>query len=256
MMDIKTKLKDEPLFMSGKGTIENVQMLNYLEERGITTIEDLIYYTPTYFENFGLEVYNAMIEVYKHEYLGEPLVTDVLFDKEYEHSDDGYWECSQDIERLGLRGVFRSVFEELRPYYCIVDFFEADLEKCRCHMKIYPYKGTYDKWEAVPSEKYKGKKFKIEQLLHDGVIGRKSIDLAGYYLRYIEQKRKEQQANIGLDDSATLSDLKKQLQSLLEMINNFDTQISSIQESIESIEKGESGNARKRKVYPGNKRTN
>lgn len=238
-MDIKTRLEDDPiLFMSVKSLTARGQMIKYLEERGIITIEDLINCSPTYFKGYRKAVYNAMIEVYKHEYLGEPLVTDVLFDKEYEHSDSGYQECSRDLERLGLKGV-----SERRSaiFYRIISFFEAD-EKC-----VKKGTGYYDPdvWKVFPSEKYNGKKFNIEQLLIDHAIESKGVNLSSYYLNYMEQKRKEQQVNIGIDDSATLSDLKKQFQSLLEMRDNLDAQIQSIQESIERIERGENENVRK-----------
>lgn len=238
-MDIKTRLEDDTiLFMTVNNLLARGQMIKYLEEEGITTIEDLINCSPTYFKGYRKPVYNAMIEVYKHEYLGEPLVTDVLFDKEYDHSDAGYKECSRDLERLGLKGVSE---KRKRIFFRIISFFEADY---KCIKKGASYRDNV--YETVPSEKYNGKKFKIEQLLIEHVIESKGVNLSGYYLNYLEQKRKEEQkANNGLDDFATLSDLKKQFQSLLEMKDNLDEQIKLIQESIEKIERGENENVRK-----------
>lgn len=240
-MDIKTRLEDDTiLFMTVNNLGARGQMIKYLEKEGITTIEDLINCSPTYFKGYRKQIYNAMIDVYKHEYLGEPLVTDVLFDKEYDHSEAGYKECIRDLERLGLKGLSESRDE---IFFSILSFFEAGY---KCIEKTGLNSRRYDVYETVPSEKYNGKKFKIEQLLIEHVIESKGVNLSGYYLNYLEQKRKEEQkANNGLDDFATLSDLKKQFQSLLEMKNNLDEQIKLIQESIERIERGENEHVRK-----------
>lgn len=239
-MDIKTRLEDDTfLFMSVNNLKSREHMIRYLEKREITTIEDLINCSLTYFNRYRKPVCNAMIDVYKHEYLGEPLVRDVLFDKEYDHSDLGYKECTRDLERLGLEGV-RERRESI--FLRITSFFEADYKE----IEGGPNYNCLDKLKAFPSEKYNGKKFKIEQLLIEHVIESKGVNLSGYYLNYLEQKRKEEQkANNGLDDFATLSDLKKQFQSLLEMKDNLDEQIKLIQESIERIERGENEHVRK-----------
>lgn len=214
-MDIKTELKDDTLlFTSAKNPDAKAKMLNYLKGRGIITIEDLINCSSTFFRGNTKRKYMALIAVYRHEILGEPLITDVLLGKEYQYNTEGYFEFIKDIERLGLKSYAHGLLRKIHEV-------EYDLES-------------------------KNRKISVEQSLRDGIIQAPGVDLAGYYLRYIEQKRKkEQQANIVLDDSATLSDLKKQFQSLLEMRDNLDAQIRTIQESIDSIERGENGNVRK-----------
>lgn len=213
-MDIKTELKDDTLlFTPAKNPDARAKMLNYLKGRGIITIEDLINCSATFFRGNTKRRYMALIAVYRHEFLGEPLITDVLLGKEYQYNTEGYFEFIKDIERLGLKGYAQGLLRKIHET-------EYDLES-------------------------KNKKISVEQSLRDGIIKAPGVDLAGYYLRYIEQKRKEQQANKEIDDSATLSDLKKQFQSLLEMRDNLDEQIKSIQESIERIERGESENVRK-----------
>ena len=42
-MDIKTKLKDEPLFMSARHLSGKTLIINTLSKKGIITIEDLIF---------------------------------------------------------------------------------------------------------------------------------------------------------------------------------------------------------------------
>lgn len=223
-MDIKTELKNDTLlFIPAENQVSAASMIRYLNSRGITTIEDLINCDANFFRGNTKIQYRPIIEVYRHEFLGEPLVIDILLEKEYEYSDDGHRECENDIRRLGLRGNIDKYF----PRYI-----------SRLERKFGP---RFEQDESIDIDK----KISMEKLLHDGAIKRYAIDLAGYYLRYIEQKRKEQQSNKEIDDSTTLSDLKKQFQSLLEMRDNLDEQIKSIQESIERIERGESGNVRK-----------
>lgn len=101
-MDIKTKLKDDNvLFSSSSNSSSTAQILEYLEKKGIITVEDLINANPKIFYFAIRNIYTAMIHVLRNAYLNEPLVHDDLLQKKYIKDDLG--ECLfEDILALGL----------------------------------------------------------------------------------------------------------------------------------------------------------
>ena len=74
-MDIKTKLKDDNvLFSNSSNSSSTVQILGYLEKKGIITVEDLINADPKIFYFAIKNIYTAMIHVLRNAKLNKPLV--------------------------------------------------------------------------------------------------------------------------------------------------------------------------------------
>lgn len=82
-MDLKTELSKESIFIEKS---QSVITINNLNKKGIYTIEDFINNdvekitkTPT-----TRKTYRAIQKILRYKYLGEPLVLDIILDKEYD----------------------------------------------------------------------------------------------------------------------------------------------------------------------------
>lgn len=221
-MDIKTKLEDDKvLFADFQSNVARVNILMVLNKKGIYTVEDLINVDMKDLPASNRKTYNAMAHVFRHAYLGQDLVYDELFQIEYKMDSVGYSRyygsntktpgdvksCALNLLRLGLaKGEIAVVMNQLRS--------------------------------MVPAEAT----FTIEELMRDKKVNSTGPNLSRYYLQYIDNKKTKEQETTNTSensiDTSILSELKKQLSSLIIMKDGLEQQMNSLQQQIETLEGG------------------
>ena len=207
-MDVNIRLENDPiLFLNSNDNKALVQMLNAFHNMGIYTVSDLINYDDRKFSQNNKKKYRAIVQVLKHAYLGQDLVFDVLFEKQYNNNETGIEECVSDMEKMG--------FAMSGPY------------AVWGRLEIFLYN-------------YKEDKFSMEYVLKNCYdIDSRGPSLRQYYVQYIDEKKKKKQDEL-LEKNipGTLEYLRKQLLFLMEMRNNVDEQIKEINEQIKLTDKG------------------
>lgn len=236
-MDIKTRLEDDTVLLCRptKHKSENTKIIRNLNKRGVFTIEDLINYDLKKIISGIRPIFMSMIDVYRHEYLEEPLVLEVLFDKEYEHSFEGYKESFKDLRKLGL--ISLGNWDRI---YTLISHFDGKVIEDKT-------KPNHQLVGVIVSPKYVDKKFNLQPLLEvdNYIVKNDAVDLRGYYLEYLEKKKNQSQCNIKSNEADILAELKKQLQFLISMRDNIDEQINLIQKELKENDRGENKNVRK-----------
>ena len=212
-MNLKTKLSDESIFYK---KVQSNIAINRLNSKGIHTVEDFI--------NGDVEkmttsprtrkVFRALQKILRYKYLNEPLILDIILEKEY---DDKTLECqlSKDLASLGFE-VYHP--EELAKKY---------LKKHgTCKMiDLLLTKTIFDVYDT-----YELRNFYIE-----------------YYNAQMKKKKDEKNEtshNI-VENKEELEILKNELMVLLDQRDALDIKISSLLEQINTLEGSKNNNARK-----------
>ena len=160
-------------------------------------------YDQTQFNRLNAHYLGALIQILKYKYLGEELVNDVILEAKYTRSDKK--RLAKDLRRLG---------------------FGRDLQGLEARIKRFV--------EEAPTE------FTMEDVLRSktpmGLLG--SADFKGFYLEYIEEKKKKEQAEENAPIKDVLEGLKLQLEGLIKMRNGIDRQIQDVQNQINALNNG------------------
>ena len=204
-MNTKIKLQDEPVFLG-----RNSLFFQTLNQKGIYTVEDYInadieqIMTSTQTRN-KVRAYKRIL---KYKYLGEPLVVDVLLDKQY-HLYGSDKEMISDVKHLGFDGLYcDGIRERYSTNYSHIKMISIVL-------------GMVSKYS------------------------KRNAGLVNFYEDYYYTKIKNQETNEIASDKDSLDSLKNELVSLINKRNELETQISSLLEQINTLEGGKSVNARK-----------
>ncbi len=209
MMDVNTKLRDDKFLFPNE--VDNNKrksnasgiIVTALNKRGIETVNDLFNYDQTQFNRLNAHYLGALIQILKYKYLGEELVNDVILEAKYTRSDKK--RLAKDLRRLG---------------------FGRDLQGLEARIKRFV--------EEAPTE------FTMEDVLRSktpmGLLG--SADFKGFYLEYIEEKKKKEQAEENAPIKDVLEGLKLQLEGLIKMRNGIDRQIQDVQNQINALNNG------------------
>lgn len=211
MMDVNTKLRDDkflfPNEVDNKKSNASGIIVTALNKRGIETVNDLFNYDQTQFNRLNAHYLGALIQILKYKYLGEELVNDVILEAKYTRSDKK--RLAKDLRRLG---------------------FGRDLQELEARTQRF--------MEEAPTE------FTMEDVLKSDnryistmrLLG--NADFKGFYLEYIEEKKKKEQAEENAPTKDVLEGLKLQLEGLIKMRDGIDRQIQDVQNQINALNNG------------------
>lgn len=216
-MDINTKLRDdkflfpEELENDIKKSNASGIIVTALNKRGIETISDLFNYDQTQFNRLNAHYLGALIQIMRYRYLGEELVNDVLLESEYSNSMKDDKRLAKDLRRLGFGrdlGELEAIVRRFREENSSVVSMEEVLN---------------------PNNRF----FARMRLLGNA-------DFRGFYLGYIEDKKKKDQAEENSPTKDVLEGLKLQLEGLVKMRDGLDRQIQDVQSQINALNGGQS----------------
>ena len=220
MMDVNTKLRNDKFLFpdelendSKKSNATGI-MVAALNKRGIETVNDLIHYDQTKFNSLNAHYLSALIQILKYKYLGEELVSDVIFEYKYSRSSKDKKKLARDLRRLGFgRGIEElearaQRFMDETPEFTMEDVLKSDNRYMRT-MKLFG-----------------------------------NADFRGFYLEYINEKRKKEMQERTLPPQDVMSALKQQLESLVLLRADLDKQIESITKQINAIDGGHQKNGK------------
>lgn len=156
-MDINTKIEDDQILISTIfDKIKKGQFLRAFREKKIYTINDFINLDESEYPKETSKVYNAMKDIYRHEYLGEELINSEVLSKVYKRGYGSSQECIIDLENIGI--VCGS----------------------RKHIKINPV-FNYDNISV----------YTMEEVLRGNIDCTRQYDfIKNYYLRYLDKEKK------------------------------------------------------------------
>lgn len=210
-MNIKTRLEDDRvLFLSFLNNTSRSNILKDFNKKGIFTVEDFINADTKIFNNASRNIYTAMIHVFRYAYLNEPLVYDVLLQKKYSNHDLEGMEIVKDFIRLGL---------------CRNDRYLAG---------------------SIISEivsNYSGEVLTMEYILKNIKPSTHGPNLKSFYINYLEKMKDVNYFKN--NEEIFLSELKAELQTLINMRQELDQKIDVLQEKISNYDEGSIKHGRK-----------
>lgn len=211
-MDVNTNLReDEFLFPSeNRNNRASELVIKWLNKNEIYTINDLINCNQNDFRSYGFYFIRALVQIMRYRYLGEELINDVLLEKEY--TKKSVMALTKDLRMLGF-GQNNMSNKEMEKNVQL--FLSSQVE------------------EPITMEQV------LKEIKGVGVRPVSNADFSGFYLGYLEQKRKNDQQDISNPTKEVLEGLKLQLQGLVMMRNGLDKQIEDIQKQIDTLNKGE-----------------
>lgn len=229
-MDINTKIEnDSVLFKNMVNSNSKGQFLRYFGQIGVSTVEDFLKINECDYPKQSRYVYLAMSHIFRHAYLNQELVYDVILEKTYNNEEEKRYEIAiDDIYRLGL--------------------VKLDVPKRALVKKLK---------EAVTEHS-----FSMRNILEDNpgnIINDSTYCIRNYYIKYMKLKeeleinnfKKNQKIyefiakNENNDEIDSLNELKMQLQILNSLSKKLDQQIESLQAKINEMEGKNVGNGRK-----------
>ena len=225
-MDIKTRLENEELF-SFQPNIGKKRIIA-LNNKGIFTIEDFLnsdvaHITTT---SYMRKYYIAVQHILKYKYKGEPLVLDVLLDKEYEVSREKY----------GLNPSFEPIIANAPK----LGFKPRSFSQIARHILAL---------KMIKNDDYSAKNDGYKQNYYTVSIFEilKGLALAGDKLAqfYVEYHEKQELENKQQTSSETLKKIKKEIDLLTSQENELDQKIYQLEKQVQTLEGGNIVNGRK-----------
>lgn len=229
-MDIKTRLENEDLFDSQN--VKGKNRITSLNEHGIFTVEDfincdIVNITKTsYLRRYYIAIQHAL----KYKYKGEPLVSDVLLDKEFEFDRTKFG--------LGVSSNYRiGIMEKLG--------FKVD-PSTRIAKKIVENKmkanDDYYQHSAAKNGGFKQDSYKVSIIEILKSIAQSGDKLAQFYVEYKEKQELEEKQQTS---SETLQKLKSEIVLLTTQRDELDERIRQLMEQVQTLEGGNIVNGRK-----------
>lgn len=228
-MDIKTKIENDPVLFKNMVNLKSKgQFLRYFEQIGVSTVEDFLKLNECDYPKPSRYVYLAMSHIFRHAYLNQEFVYDVILEKIYSGEEDENYELAiNDIYRLGLIKL---------------DFYKKPLVK---KLK-----------EAVTDPRFS--MYYIIKNNPGNILRDNTYSIRNYYIKYMELKEeleiKDLKKNRKMyefleevednDEISSLNELKMQLQILNDLSKNLDQQIESLQVKINEMEGKKVSNGR------------
>lgn len=188
-----------------------------------------------------------MQHIFRHAYLDQELVYDVLLEKEYEINKKGLDEFSEDYLKLGLadklrgkRNIARDMEEWIQnnKEFLTSDkismkvIIEGLVDRSNIHKEFYELQ--HDRSDKISLDEYKTKRDELEKKASKyPKIYLNHSNILKYYKDYIDAKKevKEEDKN----DTYTLMYLKEQISQLVNQRDNLDRQIEVLQSRVNEI---------------------
>ena len=240
-MDIKTRLEDDKVLGISSETKK------FLNSKGVYTIEEFLNIEESDLPVTRSNYYLAMQHIFRHAYLGQELVYDVLLEKEYNINKKGYDEFAEDYLKLGLadklrgkRNIARDMEEWIQNNS---EFLTSDIISMkviveglfdRNNISKELYELRHDHSDEISFDEYKTKtdELKNKASKYPGIC-LSHVNILKYYKDYIDVKKE----NISKDvnDTYTLMYLKDQINQLISQRDNLDQQIEVLQNRVDEI---------------------
>ncbi len=229
-MDINTRLENEDLFDSQNAKGKN--RIVALNNKGIFTVEDFIncdiatITSTSYLRNYYVAIQYAL----KYKYKGEPLVTDVLLEQEFE------------IDRFRVRHASPQIHIRFAKKLGFENYMISQIVKGEIRNKMEENKDFYQR-DIAKSGGFKQQYYYISMMEILKVIAQSGDKLAQFYVDYQEQKSLEE----GQQKSNTeiLEKLKNEIVSLTTQRDKLDEKIRQLTEQVQKLEGGNISNGRK-----------
>ena len=241
-MDIKTKLEDDKVLGI---SLETKKALN---SKGIYTIEDFLNIEESILPVTRSNFYLAMQHIYKHAYLNQELVYDVLLDKEYEFDKKGIKEFSKDWIKLGildkLRGsqdIVTAMEEWIKKNQELLNFdkfsmkliIEKSIDSNEIFQELKELRELYFS-KKIDSDGYKKKADDLKNKdLRNPKLPLSHLNILKYYKNYIDVKKETKSKDD--NETYTLMYLKDQINQLISQRDNLDQQINVLQNRVNEI---------------------
>ncbi len=240
-MDIKTRLEDDKVL----GV--SLETKSFLNSKDVYTIEDFLNIKESDIPVTRSNYYLAMQHIFRHAYLDQELVYDVLLEKEYEINKKGLDEFSEDYLKLGLadklrgkRNIARDMEEWIQnnKEFLTSDkismkvIIEGLVDRSNIHKEFYELQ--HDRSDKISLDEYKTKRDELEKKASKyPKIYLNHSNILKYYKDYIDAKKeiKEEDKN----DTYTLMYLKEQISQLVNQRDNLDRQIEVLQSRVNEI---------------------
>lgn len=240
-MDIKTRLEDDKVL----GV--SLETKSFLNSKCVYTIEDFLNIKESDIPVTRSNYYLAMQHIFRHAYLDQELVYDVLLEKEYEINKKGLDEFSEDYLKLGLadklrgkRNIARDMEEWIQnnKEFLTSDkismkvIIEGLVDRSNIHKEFYELQ--HDRSDKISLDEYKTKRDELKKKASKyPKIYLNHSNILKYYKDYIDAKKeiKEEDKN----DTYTLMYLKEQISQLVNQRDNLDRQIEVLQSRVNEI---------------------
>lgn len=241
-MDIKTKLEDDKVLGI---SLETKKALN---SKGIYTIEDFLNIEESNLPVTRSNFYLAMQHIYKHAYLNQELVYDVLLDKEYGFDKKSIKEFSKDWIKLGIldklrssQGIVTGMEEWIQKNQELLNFdkfsmkliIEKSIDSNEIFQELKELRELYFS-EKIDSDEYKKKTDDLKNKdLKNPQLPLSHLNILKYYKDYIDVKKETKSKDD--NDTYTLMYLKDQINQLISQRDNLDQQINVLQNRVNEI---------------------
>lgn len=230
-MDIKTRLENEDLFDSQNAKGKN--RIISLNEHGIFTIEDFIncdianITKTSYLRRYYIAIQHAL----KYKYKGEPLVSDVLLDKEFEIDRVKFGLGVSSNFRIGAMGKLG--FEVYPSTRIAKKILENKMKE----------NDDYYQHSAAKNGGFKQDSYKVSIIEILKAITQSGDKLAQFYVEYHEKKELEERQQV--ISTETLEKLKSEIVLLTTQRDELDERIRQLTEQVHMLEGGSIINGRK-----------
>ncbi len=240
-MNIKTRLEDDKVLGI------SLETKKFLNSKGVYTIEEFLNIEERNLPVTRSNYYLAMQHIFRHAYLGQELVYDILLEKEYEINKKGCDEFSEDYLKLGLadklhgkRNIARDMEEWIQNNS---EFLTSD----KISMKVIVeglfdrnniskelYELRHDHSDEISFDEYKTKtdELKKKASRYPGIY-LSHVNILKYYKNYINAKKEQKEEN--KNDTYTLMYLKEQISQLIIQRDNLNNQIEVLQNRVNEI---------------------
>ncbi len=240
-MDIKTRLEDDKVLGI------SLETKKFLNSKGIYTIEDFLNVNESDIPVTRNNYYLAMQHIFRHAYLNQELIYDVLLEKEYKINKKGLDEFADDYLKLGLADKLRGKRNIARDMEEWIQNNKEFLTSDKISMKVIVeelvdrsniskelYELRHNRSDKISFDEYKNKKDElIKNVSKYPKIYLNHSNILKYYKDYIDAKKETKEKN--KNDTYTLMYLKEQINQLVNQRDNLDKQIEVLQNRVNEI---------------------
>lgn len=218
-MDINTKIEnDSVLFENMVNLYSKGQFLKYFKQIGVSTVEDFLKINECDYPKQSRYIYLAMSHIFRHAYLNQELVYDVILEKIYSDEEERYENAINDIYRLGL--------------------VKLDVSKKALAKKLKT---------ALPEHKFSMYNILVKN--PGNIIRDNTSCIKDYYIKYMKLKEeleiKQFKENENDSEIYSLNEMKIQLQILNDLSKKLSESIETLQVKVNEMEGKSIDNGRK-----------
>lgn len=218
-MDINTKIEnDSVLFENMVNLYSKGQFLKYFKQIGVSTVEDFLKINECDYPKQSRYIYLAMSHIFRHAYLNQELVYDVILEKIYSDEEERYENAINDMYRLGL--------------------VKLDVSKKVLVKKLKT---------ALPEHKFSMYNMLVKN--PGNIIRDNTSCIKDYYIKYMKLKEeleiKQFKENENDSEIYSLNEMKIQLQILNDLSKKLSKSIETLQVKVNEMEGKSIDNGRK-----------